>query len=230
MSDLFLCSPVSLLCVAIKIDGKRRSFVTSKSPFLSFSVPGFLFCPTLLCVFLLLSSILFDTLDEVQLCIGHAFLNPGTELQPPRLPPFSHFYPVFPLVFPPVFLSANVAAPHSLSSGRDHYMGLGVCLMPLLFQIHHFISSSVRTLVILYVFICCLSSHTVFPLSDCHLFLLLLRTLPNELRNNRTALFLVHCKCGPATWVRVVSDTNFHFSSALCYLSQAFVPVFYSDA
>lgn len=37
---------VFLLCVAIKNDGKRHSFATTKSLFLSFSLSGFLFCPT----------------------------------------------------------------------------------------------------------------------------------------------------------------------------------------
>ncbi len=100
VGPLPLFPPVFLLCVAIKNDGKRYSFATSKSLFLSLSLSSFQFFPTLLYVFLLLSSILFGTLDEVQLCIGHAFLNPGMELQPPLFPPFSHFYPVFPLVFP----------------------------------------------------------------------------------------------------------------------------------
>lgn len=142
----------------------------------------------LLYVFLLLSSILFCTLDEVQLCIGHTFLNPLMELQPPLFPPFSHFYPVFPLVFSLSFLSANEAAPHSLSSERDRYMGLGVSLtlMSLLFEIHHFHFCFYQNtaVYILYVSVFCLSSLSSF-LSFSSVFLSTQkeRTLPNDFNN-----------------------------------------------
>lgn len=168
VSDLFLYSPcVFFLCVAINNDGKRRSFTTSKSLFLSFSLSGFQFFPTLLYVFLLLSSILFGTLDEVQLCIGHAFLNPGMELQPPLFPSLFPFLPCFSTCLSPVFLSANEAAPHSLSSERDCYTGLDVCLMlmSLLFEIHPFISAFTRMPpVLLNMFVCCLSSRSLLML------------------------------------------------------------------
>lgn len=63
--------------------------------FLSFYLSGFLFCPPLLYVLLLLFSILFGTLDEVQLCIGHIFLNCPMELQLPLFPSLFLFCLVF---------------------------------------------------------------------------------------------------------------------------------------
>lgn len=138
---------------------ERDTALQPQSLFLSFSMSNFRFFPALLYVFLLLSSILFDTLDEVQLCIGHAFLNPGNGAATTTFPfPF----PISALFFHlslPFFLSANGAAPHSLSSGGGCYMELGVCLT--LFEIQPLISAFSTPPVILYVFVCCLSSHSL---------------------------------------------------------------------
>lgn len=156
VSDLFLYSPpVFLLCVAIENDGQR---IRPSQLFLSLCPVSFrLSCMS---YFSPVSSALFDTLDEAQLFIGLAFLNPRHGTATTTFPfPFS---PISALFFPLVFLSANEAAPRSLSSGTDCCLGRGVCLMlmSLLFEIHPFISAFISTPpVILYVFVCCFSSH-----------------------------------------------------------------------
>lgn len=230
VSALFLYSPPVFL-LAVKIDRKRRS----KSPFsvfLSARFPPLSDCieclppPCLaLCVILWLEccSVLVLPFQALAWNCSHHF--------PPLFP---HFCPVFPLVF----LSANVAAPRRPSSGSGCFTGLGVRFMPLLFLEFTLFDFCFYPNTGVTLHICRLPSHGLIFLwySSVFVFTWWERTLPNDLRNNSIALFLVHsygsflnvCNCH--FWVRAVSNTNLYFSSTLRDWSQAFVPVFHPDA
>lgn len=143
VSDLFLFSPcVSPLC------SHKESWKETQLCSLSLLFCRSL-CPvsssaTLLYVFLLLSSILCATLDEVQLCSGHLWHGTATTS-----------FPISSLFF---HSSSPCLSVCKCSSSTDCFMGLGVCLLPLLFEIPPLISAFIRTpLMILYI--CCLSSH-----------------------------------------------------------------------
>lgn len=129
--------PVFLLCVAIKIDGKRQLCNLFFCPSLcSYSVP--LYCtPSFSCLaFCLILWI------EVQRCTGHAFSKPWHGIATTTFPSLFSFLPCFSTCLPMSFC-LRVRQLHIAWAGSEtatvHGTGCMFLMLVSLFEIHLFI-------------------------------------------------------------------------------------------